>query len=389
MKVQRFRAASYAEALRQVKAALGEDAVILENRKIRRGAEGRPAQEEVPGRWQWRWLGRGREDEPSPAGPVIAVEITAAIGEGADALVTPLADDPRSATTEGPALPVEGEAPRRTEACARLETRLINEEVDPRLAAEIVEWVEASAGDLAGDEARVLDLAVGALIQRITLLPVSVEGAESADKPRVQVLVGPAGLGKTTTIAKLTAAGCLKTDEKLAILSLGDPNVAHEPELARVADVLQASYQVCEDTDALMEALEPLGEVDRILIDTPSVSPFDQAGLEALERHLSAVPSREVHLVLSPLMRDRDLLQAVRGYAGLKLSALLFTHLDEAASYGGILNAAVATQLPLSWLTFGTRIPGDIEAASAERLVDLVLDLSAHLDEDDVELESV
>lgn len=379
MKVQRFRARSYTDALRQVRDALGEDAVILESRRVRS-----PSTADATTRRQWKWLNLGKEGaEESEGDPgVVEVEITAAIGDGADALVSSASEPEHTLpSAQSPTPPstvravVERAHPPGSEAIRGLEVRLRSEEVDPDLIHDLLQLVarRARPTELEVPE-RMLDLLVSELMSRVRLA--TLPPPSGAMGPRVLVLVGPSGSGKTTTAAKIAASAALGRRERVALLALIEKGGDKDGVLERTSRVLRCPLHVASDEAELMEALEPLSNVDLIIIDTPPINPLDPDGVAALAGLLTVVPRRGVHLVLSPTLRDRDLIAAADCFRPLGLDGLIFCRLDEATSYGGMLNLCAASGLPLSWFCFGPKVPADIEPASAERLVDLLLDLS-------------
>jgi len=111
-------------------------------------------------------------------------------------------------------------------------------------------------------------------------------------------------------------------------------------------------------------------------LDAPGLSPFDESGRGKLAAMLAAAPGVETHLVLTPSMRDVDLQRSIESFSRLELKSLAFTRLDEASCYGGLLNALESARLPLSYFGFGREIPSDVERATPERVLDLLLDLS-------------
>ena len=118
----------------------------------------------------------------------------------------------------------------------------------------------------------------------------------------------------------------------------------------------------------LAKAMESFGEKDIILVDTAGISPDDSEAMEELNNLLAACPGIEKHLCLSSSTRDRELDDTVRRFERYAIDRLIFTRLDESRTFGSIINVLLRNNLPLSYLTSGQRITGNIEAASAERV---------------------
>jgi len=132
-------------------------------------------------------------------------------------------------------------------------------------------------------------------------------------------------------------------------------------------------FQVLETVNSLAQAIEENRGKELILIDTPGLGYGELEDAASFGHFLAARSDIDTHLVLSASMKPADLSRMVDAFGILRPQHLLFTRLDETGSYGPILSEAVRTGKPLSFFTHGQRIPEDLEAASSERLLDLVL----------------
>jgi len=188
----------------------------------------------------------------------------------------------------------------------------------------------------------------------------------------VVMLVGPPGVGKTTTLVKLAGRYGLATRRRTHIVSTDVYRIAAADQLRALAAILGIGCDVVETLGALAQALAEHAEKDLVLIDTPglSINEIDD-GLD-LARFASSNPEIDTHLVLSASMKPADLTRMVDAYALFRPAKLLFTRIDETADYGALVSEASRRGLPISFLTTGQKIPDDIEPASRRRLAALI-----------------
>ena len=157
------------------------------------------------------------------------------------------------------------------------------------------------------------------------------------------------------------------------ILSLDTYRIGAAEELRSYASILGIGFQVLETTAALVQAFEEHRQKDLILIDTPGLARGEMDCVADLARFLSTYPGIDTHLVLAASMRATDLKRAAERYEVFQPSKLLFTRLDETETFGPILNQSIHTGKPVSFLSRGQRIPEDLEPATEEMILDLVL----------------
>ncbi len=192
------------------------------------------------------------------------------------------------------------------------------------------------------------------------------------DGPRVVALVGPTGVGKTTTVAKIAANAALVEAREVGLVSIDGYRVGGAEQLQRYADLMGVRMEVADDARSLRRALARLGGKDLVLVDTAGRSPRDHGALEATAELLRGGEATEVHLCVSAGVSDVELRAIVERHRCLDPARLLVTKLDEAVYHGSIVAAQTLSELPLSYFTTGQRVPEDIEVAHPGRLAGLL-----------------
>jgi flagellar biosynthesis protein FlhF len=194
------------------------------------------------------------------------------------------------------------------------------------------------------------------------------------DSPtRMVAVIGPPGSGKTSSLVKLLVQYGISARRSSQILTTDTYRIAAAEELRSYAAILGVGCQVLETTAALAQALEEHRHKNLILIDTPGLCRGEIENYEELAKFLAAYPGMDTHLVLPASMRAADLKRVARQYAVFKPRKLLFTRLDETETFGPILSQSVRMDTPLSFFSAGQRIPEDLQPATADFVLDLVL----------------
>lgn len=196
------------------------------------------------------------------------------------------------------------------------------------------------------------------------------------DRKKTVILVGPTGVGKTTTIAKLAAHYRQHERRSVALITLDTYRVAAVEQLRMYADLLGVTMDVALTRGDAVRCIARRNDADLILVDTAGRSPGDRVGMTEVHDLLSLNRPVEVHLVLSATTRERDLMQYTNHYRGIPFTRLLFTKLDETTGVGGAFDLMRKTGVPLSYFCVGQRVPEDLELARPERLAALLLDES-------------
>lgn len=191
--------------------------------------------------------------------------------------------------------------------------------------------------------------------------------------PHVVALIGPTGVGKTTTIAKLAAK--LKIDEKrkVGLITIDTYRIAAIDQLKKYADIIGSPLKVVGSPEDLKEAVASMSDCDYVLIDTAGRSPRDTLKLNELKTFLEAAAPEDVHLVLSTTASRESAELAVECFNNVRVDKIIFTKLDEASHVGTVLNFVASAKKPLSYVTTGQDVPADIEVARGRRIAQLIL----------------
>jgi flagellar biosynthesis protein FlhF len=191
--------------------------------------------------------------------------------------------------------------------------------------------------------------------------------------PRIMAIVGPTGVGKTTTIAKLAAMHALNRGASVAMVTTDNFRVGAIEQLKTYAKIMDLPLEVVATAQDLAKVLARHADKDLILIDTAGRSPKDAERLEELKGYLQCHPGIETHLCMSATTRARELDEIVTTFGVLPITKILFTKLDESESFGCIVNTHLKHKLPISYFTNGQKVPEDIEVANSRKLAALVV----------------
>ena len=183
---------------------------------------------------------------------------------------------------------------------------------------------------------------------------------------RVVALVGPTGVGKTTTIAKLAANFRLREKRRVGLITVDTYRIAAVEQLRTYADIIDLPMEVVSTPREMREAVARMSDLDLVLMDTAGRSPRDEVqDSESCKSMLAEAEPDEVHLVLSAAGGARSLAATAEKFADVGTTALLLTKLDEATGLGNLLSLARTCGLPFSYLTDGQNVPDDISGRRA------------------------
>ena len=255
--------------------------------------------------------------------------------------------------------------------------------LDTDLAADLVDQLIGQARvDFDGVEDLEQSIAIENLIQQLTGY-ISVAGRlklsnEEPKVPKIVTLVGPTGVGKTTTIAKLAATLSIVEGHRVGLITLDGYRVGAVDQLRTYSDMLSLPLKLATTADEFVAAVHSMSDLDFILVDTDGRSPNDQAGIEQITAILSEsaenlVCEINVQLVVSAGTSPRGIAQVIKAFSRSKPSALLLTKIDEVTTLGQIVKTSHDATLPISYLTDGQGVPEDLEVADADALARKIL----------------
>jgi flagellar biosynthesis protein FlhF len=190
---------------------------------------------------------------------------------------------------------------------------------------------------------------------------------------RVIALIGPTGVGKTTSLVKLASQYSLMHRAKVAMITADTYRIGAVEQLKIYRDIIDIPLEAVNTTAELEASLRRFSDRDLIFFDTAGRSPQNKRQIQELKSFLEVADPVETHLVMSATTKNADLLPIVGKFGLVPINRFLFTKLDETRSYGGFLNMASNFSIPISYLATGQNVPNDIESATAEGVAELVL----------------
>ena len=193
--------------------------------------------------------------------------------------------------------------------------------------------------------------------------------------PKIVALIGTAGVGKTTTIAKLAAVQHSRRKKQTAVISIDHFGIAANAQLKTYARIIGIPLETAVNPNELKRAVKQYRHKDLIIIDTPGVNPTDQIQIRELNSFFVKLPELQKHLVASVTTKDKDLIELSPILKEIGVQRLLFTKIDESSTFGNMLNMLIRTQIPLSFLSSGRKVPDDLELGSIAKLVDLIFQI--------------
>jgi flagellar biosynthesis protein FlhF len=410
MNLRTFKAPTMAEALVQLKAEMGPDAIILHTRSFQTrtmfGLRRREMVEITAGKGLKRNVpSRSPTPNPGPADRLGAAYNRAGAPTRAITVASTDVQDPRGGPSSEPGrglleTPVATQAVFRgiSQEMASLKTMVkdlvaeARQQKCPQVPEDLFNYYmqlieNQVAEEIASDMIRTLQRQVRPehfsqpefMRERLAeqlekMIPVAGPIVRTkAVGPHVVALVGPTGVGKTTTIAKLAAHLKLRERRRVGLVTLDTFRIAAVDQLKKYADIIGTPLRVVSSADDVRDTLREMSECEFVLIDTAGRSPNDTMKLGELKNVLLAAEPDEVHLVLSSCADEQSIHLAAARFGDMRVDRVIFTKLDEAAHVGVLLNVVRKINKSLSYVTTGQDVPDDIEVGKSRRLAQLIL----------------
>lgn len=367
MRIKKILAKNYSEALCQVKKELGEDALILDTRSVpnangyssKQGSVEITAAIDTKDLYSANNIGMCLEDNSSDDSINVDSEYKE---ENFKSLVMTLltqSDKARSMGLKAHQL--------------QIFKRLVDEGVNELLAVKILDKLDVlkKRGDLNSPDE---NINLESFMKRF----VSCRGGIQLNgkSQKVITLVGPTGVGKSTTIAKLAAHFAYKESKNVAIFSLDTYRMGAVEQLRLYGEIMDVPVEVCGDRSEFKTSLKAHSDKDVIFVDTTGKSHRDQMYSSQLKYLFKEAGAIETHLVLSSASNEKTYVECFRQFSPLGIDQVIFTKLDEGMSFGPMFNFLVKSRLPISYFTMGQRVPEDIEIARQEKVINLILKIN-------------
>ncbi|MBD5449415.1 MAG: flagellar biosynthesis protein FlhF [Lachnospiraceae bacterium] len=253
-----------------------------------------------------------------------------------------------------------------------LHDTMLNNEVDEKYARDIINEIEQI-----NKPNMPFDYALANIYQKMILkfgMPSCITPASSGIK--MVFFVGPTGVGKTTTIAKIASIFRVDQKKKVALLTADTYRIAAAEQLRTYANILEVPFRIIYTVEEIERAIEDFKDYDYILIDTAGHSHQNHTQKESMSKLIHSVDDKmekEVYLVLSATTKYRDLISIADSYKEMTDYKLIFTKLDETTTLGNLLNLRLYTNAELSYVTYGQNVPDDIEEFNPQSTVKQLL----------------
>lgn len=380
MKIKRYIGNDTHEAIRKVKADLGKEAVILNTRKVRQkgflklfskplieilaaveeGTQHRESQMEkkanpIPLAVQ-NTLSKEKEEK------INQLENKVSKMEGLLEKVYEQLQTMKPIDLTGQPASLEDSSKKVLDL---FYNNMVKNEVDTDIAKEIMEEVKSKLGNVINMN----DVAAHTYgkIQEILGKPETIQ-VRNDGKPTVVAFIGPTGVGKTTTIAKIAADFALNHKKSVGFITADTYRIAAVEQLKTYAEILGMPVSVVYSANEIIDAIEAYHDKDIVLIDTAGRSTKNRTQFDELKTLVKAANADEVFLVLSSTTSVKNVKDIIQNYCFLDQYKIIFTKLDETPVTGIILNVRKLTQKSLSYLTTGQSVPDDIEVANTDKL---------------------
>jgi len=249
---------------------------------------------------------------------------------------------------------------------------LARELVQAGISTDLIRRILDTLGTLPADDGgQTLKTRLGATLSKLIKFAGTLKMRKNS--PRIIALVGPTGVGKTTTTAKLAAMYALNRGNKVALITMDIFRVGAVEQLKTYSRIMGIPLEVASTPKELEKAVEKHAACDLIFIDTAGRSHKDKEKLDEMKNFLDNKIPIEVYLCLSATTKDRELEEILNRFKIFQISKVVFTKIDESESFGNMVNLLMKDNLQIAYFTTGQRVPEDIEVATSAKLADMIL----------------
>ena len=262
----------------------------------------------------------------------------------------------------------------RSDTLADAYASLIAQELSRDLAERVVASLQAELDPASLEDPEAVRAALLGHLAALVPTAEDLEFTRPRDgRPRTIAFVGPTGVGKTTTLAKIAATMTLREEIKVGLVTSDTYRIAAVDQLRTYAEILGLRLEIASTPVEMRAALERCADLDAVLIDTPGRSQNDTDRIADLRALVDAARPHETHLVLSGTAAERVLLREAEAFSTLGPDRVVLTKLDEAVTFGMLVSVVRRIGRRISWVTTGQEVPTDVERATSHRLANLML----------------
>ncbi|UOE92822.1 flagellar biosynthesis protein FlhF [Alkalihalobacillus sp. LMS39] len=387
MKVKKFTAASMPEAMKQIRAELGHDAVILNSKEVETGGlfgfftkksiEVIAAIDQMP---------QVKRPTPKPVQPkMVKQEIEPVFSKERIEKLKPSQDQEQLMkeiqqlktmvhTISNQQQPSEKEYP---EPFQQIEDQLLEQEVNKSIRLELMKHLLKKWYSTEKEESEQMDIAkeVKAYLEAM-VADVDMGGIDFSKK--YINIVGPTGVGKTTTIAKIAAHSVLKKHKKVALITTDTYRIAAVEQLKTYSKILNIPFEVAYSIEDFRKAKEQFSSYDLVLVDSAGRNFRNSLYVEEIRKIIDFNDEMETYLVLALTSKYKDMKSIFEQFSLISIQKLIFTKKDETSYYGAMLNMMHDYHVGVAYITTGQNVPDDIVEADSDTIINAILEGNEH-----------